>query len=94
LEIACSLFSAYWMPCTYAPLDCASAHLAVERLVIRLGSESGSTTATIRSDAYFGSAMIEAIGSTYSDLYRARPFSATFSSPLDASAAQSRLGRS
>src|SRR3954454_12606548 len=82
------------MPCVYTPLDCASAHVAIDVFVTRFGSESGSTIATIRSGAYFGSAMIDAIGSMYSLLYRAKPFSAAFSSPLGASAAQSRLGRS
>jgi hypothetical protein len=38
--------------------------------------------------------MIEAIGSMYSVLYLLMPSSETFSSPLEASAEQSRFGRS
>src|SRR5574340_915774 len=73
LEIACSLLIAYWTPCTYAPDEFASAHVGLDRLVTRLGKESGSTTATIRRFAYFGSLKILAMGSIYSVLYRLSP---------------------
>jgi hypothetical protein len=54
------------MPCTYAPDDCASAHLGFDRFVTRFGSESGSTMVTIRRSRYAGSARIALSGSMYS----------------------------
>jgi hypothetical protein len=63
--MACSLFSAYWTPLTYAPVEFASEHFANERFVIRFGSESGSMMVTIRRLLYFGLANSAAIGSMY-----------------------------
>ncbi len=71
-------------------------HMATEvsrpdTLVIRLGSESTSIVVTIRRPAYFGSLKIAAIGSMYCVLYLS--ISVGPSSPLEASAEQSRPGR-
>ena len=60
-------------------------------LVTRFGSESISMIVTMRRLAYAGRPMIAAIGSMYSVLYRGS--SVGPSSPLDASAEQSRPGR-
>ncbi len=79
------------------PLAFITSHagVAVARgvtLVARLGRESISTAVTMRSPAYFGSARMAASGSMNSVLYR--PISVGPSSPLEASAEQSRPGRS
>jgi hypothetical protein len=72
----------------------AFAQAGVLRLVTRLGRLSGSITVTIRIPAYCGWLMIAAIASMYWVLYWARPAGVSGISPLDASAAQSRPGRS
>src|SRR5260370_10042712 len=66
-EIACSLFSAYWTPCTYTPLELAAAQFAMFRLVTRLGSEAGSMIPETRRWLYFAWLRSDAITSMYCD---------------------------
>ena len=63
-------------------------------LVTALGSESGSMIATTRMLLVANWLRIEAIGSMYWVSYSVSPALVAGISPLDASAAQSRPGRS
>src|SRR4051794_39976277 len=66
----------------------------MDRLVTRLGSESGSTIAAIRRLLYFDCDSTFMIASMYCVLYLLSPSLATVSSPWEPSAAQSGWGGS